>query len=282
MSKENLEQDAKGKKRHTILNPNNKLVTEKDIMGILKKGGIKTDIYDLSIWQRAFVHKSYVSKNDPSKNDLNQLVQLQPKSNERLEWLGDAKLQGSVSFYLWERYQEQNEGFLTKLRSKLVKTNNLSFLARKIGLAKFLLISYHVEFGCQGRNNPRILENTFEAFLGAMFVYFSEQKTPEYAYEVVRKFVVNVIEKYVDVAELVMKDENSKDQLMWYFQKNFNGAYPIYKKEKYENEYFHIYVTEPDSETIVGKGSARSKKQAEQNCAKNALLFYAKKDIGKN
>ena len=297
------EKTSKNKKWHTTLNPNNVLVTKRNIQDILKKGNIKIEINDLSIWQRAFVHKSYVSKSDSSddktstssssssrnsrggsengsrRNSPDNVISLQPKSNERLEWLGDAKLQGSVSYYLWERYPEQDEGFLTKLRSKLVKTKNLSFLAKKIGLTPYLLISYHVEFGCQGRTNPRILENTFEAFIGSMFIDFANKVNPAYGYEVVRRFIIAIIEKYVDMVELVIKDENSKDQLMWYFQKNFNGAYPIYLKEKYENECFYIYILEPNTENIVGKGHARSKKQAEQNAAKNALVYYAKKDV---
>ncbi len=272
------------KKWHTTLNPNNVFVTKKNIQDILQKGNIKIEINDLSIWQRAFVHKSYVLKYDSNdekscksmnenssrRNSPDNVISLQPKSNERLEWLGDAKLQGSVSYYLWERYPEQDEGFLTKLRSKLVKTNNLSFLAKKIGLTPYLLLSYHVEFGCQGRTNPRILENTFEAFIGAMFIDFSNKVSPAYGYEIVRRFMIAIIEKYVDMVELVIKDENSKDQLMWYFQKNFNGAYPIYLKEKYENECFYIYILEPNTENIIGRGHARSKKQAEQNAAKKS------------
>ena len=281
------DKSTKNKKWHTTLNPNNVLIKKKNIDDILKKGNINIEINDLSVWQRSFVHKSYVSKADTKHSDSNELkgllsdnvVPLQPKSNERLEWLGDAKLQGSVSYYLWERYPEQDEGFLTKLRSKLVKTNNLSFLAKKIGLTPYLLLSYHVEFGCQGRTNPRILENTFEAFIGAMFVDFSNKVNPAYGNEVVRHFIISIIEKYVDMVELVIKDENSKDQLMWYFQKNFSGLYPIYLKEKYENECFYIYVLEPNSNIVVGRGHARSKKQAEQNAAKNALSYYAKKDI---
>lgn len=291
MNVTNTQEDklGKNKKWHTTLNPNNVLITKKNIQDILKKGNITIDINDLSIWQRAFVHKSYVVKTDNENinenNNINHItyqsnaITLQPKSNERLEWLGDAKLQGSVSYYLWERYPDQDEGFLTKLRSKLVKTKNLSFLAKKIGLTPYLLISYHVEFGCQGRTNPRILENTFEAFIGSMFIDFSNKVNAAYGYEIVRRFIVTIIEKYVDMVDLVMNDENSKDQLMWYFQKNFNGAYPIYLKEKYENDCFYIYILEPNTETIVGRGHARSKKQAEQNAAKNALFYYANKDI---
>ena len=299
----------KTKKWHTTLNPNNILITKKEIQDILLKGNIKIEINDLSMWQRAFTHKSYILKSDtnlsdsidsfepnsnvdtidtfkdeikipePVINSQDNIIPLQEKSNERLEWLGDAKIQGAVSYYLWERFPDQDEGFLTKLRSKLVKTKNLAFLATKLGFSPYLLLSYHVEFGCQGRTNQRILENTFESFIGAMFVDFTNKKNAAYGYEIVRVFLITIIQKYVDMVEMIIKDENSKDQLMWYFQKKFNGSFPIYLKEKYENECFYIYIQEPNSEIVVGKGHARSKKQAEQNAAKNALSFYAKQDV---
>jgi len=269
------------KKWHPALNYNNSFISKKEVQLILKKGGISDEINDLSIWQRAFVHKSYVKNTEipeTFKNSEN-MIPLQDNSNERLEWLGDANLQCSVSYYLWERYPKQDEGFLTKLRSKLVKTKNLAFLSKKLGLSPHLLVSHHVEFGCQGRNNAKILENTFESFIGAMFVDFTNKVGQAHRYEIVRKFIITIVEKYVDMVEMVMTDENSKDQLMWYFQKNFNGAYPIYMKEKHENECFYIYILEPDSDKVIGKGSARSKKQAEQNAAKNAISYYAKKDF---
>ena len=266
------------KKKWNTLNPNNILITKKEIQNMLSKGDITIEINDLSIWQCAFTHKSYIVKEEVNPEEVTS-VPLQETSNERLEWLGDAKIQGAVSYYLWERFPDQDEGFLTKLRSKLVKTKNLAFLATKLGFSPYLLLSYHVEFGCQGRTNQRILENTFESFIGAMFIDFKNKKNEAYGYEVVRRFLISVIQKYVDIIEMIVKDENSKDQLMWYFQKKFNGAFPIYLKEKYENECFHIYIVEPNSQITVGKGHARSKKQAEQNAAKNALSFYAKKDI---
>jgi dsRNA-specific ribonuclease len=296
----------KTKKWHTTLNPNNILITKKEIQDILLKGNIKIEINDLSMWQSAFTHKSYILKSDtnlsesidsfepnsnidtfkdevklpePEKKSQDNIIPLQEKSNERLEWLGDAKIQGSVSYYLWERFPDQDEGFLTKLRSKLVKTKNLAFLATKLGFSPYLLLSYHVEFGCQGRTNQRILENTFESFIGAMFVDFTNKKNEAYGYEIVRVFLITIIQKYVDMVEMIIKDENSKDQLMWYFQKKFNGSFPIYLKEKNENECFYIFIQEPNSEIVVGKGHARSKKQAEQNAAKNALSFYAKQDV---
>lgn len=292
-----------GKKWFTTLNPTNALINREEIQRILAKGKITLPIKDLSIWQRAFVHKSYIVKKTKDKNrdsqdrsssddydsprsqDLGELptqdmLPLQERSNERLEWLGDAQLQSAVTEYLFRRYPEEDEGFLTKLRSKLVKTNNLCFLATKLNFSPHLIISYHVEFGCNGRNNKKILENTFEAFIGAMFIDFSHLKDkPNYAFgsEVVRHFVINVIERYVDIAEMISKDDNYKDSLMWFFQKNFSGTYPIYQKEKFENNCFYIYVEEPGSKKVVGRGSGRSKKQAEQLAAKDALQYYARK-----
>lgn len=285
-----------GKKWFTTLNPTNTLINNEEIQRILAKGKITLPIKDIDIWQRAFVHKSYiVKKSNSEKNQdsispddsprsssspVQDMLPLQEKSNERLEWLGDAQLQSAVTEYLFRRYPGEDEGFLTKLRSKLVKTNNLCFLATKLGFSPHLIISYHVEFGCNGRNNKKILENTFEAFIGAMFIDFSHQKEkPNYAFgsEVVRHFVINVIERYVDIAEMISKDDNYKDSLMWFFQKNFSGTYPIYQKEKFENNCFYIYVEEPGTTKVVGRGSGRSKKQAEQLAAKDALQYYAKK-----
>jgi len=313
-SPESKRSSGTGQRWYTTLNPSNTLIRRDEIQKILKKGNITIPIKDLSVWQRAFVHKSYIVKDTKQSSDGDDssssgntspsrsprstesgspvsrdgarsppasqtMVPLQGSSNERLEWLGDAQLQAAVTQYLFKRYPDKDEGFLTKLRSKLVKTKNLSFLAKKIGLDPYLIISYHVEFGCQGRINKRILENTFEAFIGAMYTDFSNLKeVPNYAYgyEVVRRFVVTLIEKYNDIVEMILKDDNYKDSLMWFFQKNFSGAYPIYHKEKFENEYFYVFVKEPNSEKVVGRGSARSKKQAEQKAAKNALHYYAK------
>ena len=268
------------KKFYTSLNTNNKYITLNDINKILLKGNISEDVFDIKIWQQSFIHKSYISKNSIMVYPVNKKVfPLQDKSNERLEWIGDTHIQSCVSYYLWNRYPDQNEGFLTKLRSKLVKTKNLAYLANKLNLSPFLILSHHVEFNCQGRTNNNILENTFEAFIGAMFEDFKNKYNKEKAYSIVYSFLITIIEKYVDIVQMVFVDENSKDQLMWYFQQKFNGEYPKYVEDKHENDIFYIVIYEPNTKKVVGRGKARSKKDAQQNAAKSALQYYSKKEL---
>ena len=112
-----------------------------------------------------------------------------------------------------------------------------------------------------------------------MFEDFSDKYSKEKAYELVYKFVITLIEKYVDMVHMVMVDENAKDQLMWYFQKKFSGEYPKYTEDKHENDIFYIKILEPDTTKVVGRGNAHSKKEAQQNAAKDALQYYSKRDL---
>ncbi len=287
------------KKRLPILNKNNKLITQDDIQRMLRKANIKNlIIHDLDIWQRAFVHKSY-SKNNKKKNtkssdtydsessygegegdcdsDTEGYIEIQELSNERLEWMGDGILQSVVATYLWKRFPKEDEGFLTKTRSKLVKTDALSKFAEYLGFKEYIMMSTHVELVCFGRENPKFLENTFEAFIGALFVNCEQAKNVAYAYKVTDKFIINIIEKCIDMPELIMKDDNYKDQLMRYYQKIFEGKYPIYKEDDCSgppnNRIFKMKVADIHG-NIVGVGEGRSKKDAEQNAAHCALKYF--------
>ena len=82
-------------------------------------------------------------------------------NNEVLEFLGDAVLSAVVARYLMERFHGQNEGFLTKMRTKLVNGEMLGILARKLGFGELIIISRHIEDKCNGRTNPNILEDSF-------------------------------------------------------------------------------------------------------------------------
>jgi dsRNA-specific ribonuclease len=156
-------------------NINNKLITKKNVIDILLDKDIHIDVINLRNYQLAFAHKSYCKKNDPdNKADMvdkpDNALELMEKSNERLEYLGDSILSCVVADYLYERYPEQDEGFLTKIRTRLVNGAMLNIFSQVLKLSDFLMISRHVEDKCNGRNNPRILEDIFEAFIGAIYL----------------------------------------------------------------------------------------------------------------
>ena len=292
---ENEEYETKNNlKIYPVLNDTNILITKKEVQEILLIGGIKEEIQDLEIYQRALIHKSYIEDNDFIKNEkyygnisaLNQdenphILPLQKISNEVLEWLGDGIIQGVSANYLYNRYKGQKEGFLTKIRSRLVRTATLSKFALILGLDKYLIISKHVEIICCGRENSKILEDSFEAFIGAMMEDFGVEKE-EYGFKIIYKFLINLIENKIDITALILNDDNYKDQLMRYFQKKYNGKYPEYEQQSVENitnnngivnRRFNMCVRDNDNK-IIGEGSAKSKKEAEQKAAKNALMYF--------
>ena len=161
-------------------NINNVFITENDIIKILDKYNVKIDkVNHLKYFKTAFVHKSYCNKNiipedvlKKSKYELgnpNDLIELQNKSYERLEYFGDRVIKLTVSMYLFHRYPDENEGFMTRLQTKLEDKNNLAAMSKNIGLGKFFIISKHIE-QLNGRQLDRIHEDVFEAFLGALFL----------------------------------------------------------------------------------------------------------------
>ena len=283
---------------YKVFNVLNKLITKDDIQKFLKVGGVNESIVDLKVWQQAFTNKSYskhILKSKYTKyigEDELELVKtgkspegilkIQRKSNETLEWLGDAYIQSIVSMILMKRFKKQNEGFLTKLRSKLVKTESLYKLTKFLRLEEFLLVSQHCEIISNGRNNAKLLEDLFESFIGALITDFTNKVDDAYAYKLCKVFISNCIEQCIDITEVIKNDDNYKDQLMRFFQKKFDGELPKYKLidtqtvnksngSVYKN--FTIIVNDPSGKEL-GKGKARSKKEAEQQSAKQALNHF--------
>lgn len=283
------------KKIYPVYNASNFLISSEEIKEILKKGNIKQDIFDLKIWQQAFIHKSMFKGSDFNKNkkyfgnidglkldEDSNILGLQDESNEVLEWLGDGFIQSIMASYLFNRYPGNNEGFLTRIRSRLVKTETLSKLALALNFDKYMVISKHVEIICNGRKNAKLLEDCFEAFMGSMINDFSKNLGMGKAYEIVSQFLIYVIENNIDITELILKDDNFKDQLMRYFQKEFDGKYPIYEQLGVENNVsssgvtnrkFHTCVKDLDN-NVIGEGVAKSKRESEQKAAENALKHF--------
>lgn len=152
------------------LNSKNIKLDEKFILNIFKKFNMKgIKVNDLSLYQRAFIHRSYLKSDDTNTNPNSNSFPLQNECNERLELLGDSILSSVVVAYLFDRYPDSNEGFITNLKMNIVRGKTLGTLSKKLGLDKYIVISEQVE-EANGRNNPRILEDLFEAFIGAMYL----------------------------------------------------------------------------------------------------------------
>ena len=149
-------------------NPLNKLVTPADIEAIMRANGLDIKVNDIEIYQKAFIHRSYLKNNYNDEHDL-KCVPLQDACNETYEFLGDTILNAVVGSYLYERFSTENEGFLTKTRTKMVRGTTLGQLAKRLGFGQWVIISQHVDSE-GGRENLRILEDLFESFIAAIYL----------------------------------------------------------------------------------------------------------------
>lgn len=254
----------------------NTLFKLSDAQCILEKYGVKDGVNNINLYRNALVHKSYCTrKNDNFVNgniDCPQnCIPLQEDSYERLEFLGDAVINLIVAKYLFERYPDQNEGFLTKVRTKLVNGYQQSLFCEMLTLPKFILISKQIEEN-NGRNNRKILEDSFEAFIGAMFM--DETSTP--AFQKCETWIVNLIEENIDFAELLTTNNNFKDMFTKYFQ--YNNCYiPKFfeiSTENTNNGKIYVVCIKDKDDGIISTGKGLSKKHAENDAAQKALQFY--------
>lgn len=250
-------------------------ITKDDVLNILKTLNIQDyNIKDLSLFQQSFIHNSYCNNciyEDYDKPD--NCLSLFNKSYETLEFLGDSLLGSVITQYLYNRfvnYHNKNEGFLTKLKIRFVCGEQLANLSKKLNFNKFIIISKHIEDNCNGRENEHILEDVFESFIGALFLDSKDNK-------LIEKFIINCIETHIDIVDLILNDNNYKDQLLRYFQHNYL-VYPQYQTVKDEDKNLFICnITRNDNDKIinVSNGQGITKKKSEQDAAKNALIYYS-------
>jgi len=226
-------------------------------------------IANLGTYQKACIHKSYTPLKD--YDDFvcpDGCLPLQYDSYETMEFLGDSLLGSIISTYLYERYVENfkvDEGFLTKLKIRFVCGEQLGFLSEKLGFAKWMVVSKHIDEQCEGRQNVHILEDIYEAFLGA--IYIDTQNI-----EHVRDFIIKSIETHVDISDMISKDNNYKDQILRYFQHNFK-VHPTYRTVKDETLGQFECSLLRESE-FISKASASTKKKAEQEASRYALIKF--------
>ena len=276
-------------------NPQNEAVEDLDIAKILKKVNVCVDIHDINLYQQAFVHRSYVKSKvrAMAKKTVEgeAIIEECPKycvdlfddSNERLEFLGDSVVGCIVVSYLYRRFPDADEGFMTKIKTRLVQTAALAEFARFLNLGKYMIISKHVDEKCNGRTSDRMLEDLFEAFMGALFLDQCKIDFEEYrkmglrygpGYSVCESFLIKVIEEVVDFEDLVLNDTNYKDVLMKYFQNKYSKA-PQYIQISLDGPPNHRVFTMGVSDhhgKILGQGRESSKKKAEQIASREALI----------
>lgn len=277
-----------------ILNEENTLINKQFLYSLFKKYKLKHRLNNIKLFIEATTHPSYcVYKTLQKQNqkeifmipigDPTKAVPLQETTYERLEFLGDSVIHCILADYLFHRYEDQYEGFMTKLRTKLENTTMLSKFSRTLGLEKYVLVSRYIEANDGRAKNDHILEDIFEAFIGALYNdTLTDENCNKTNYNQCRKLVCSLIESEVDISELLYNETNHKDLLLQYAHK-MKWPDPIYgnmkvissnrnKKLTNDQPYYEMFVK--ISGSIVGTGSGTSKRKGEQEAAKMALIGY--------
>jgi len=172
-----------------------------------------------------------------------------------------------VGRYLFNRYPDENEGFMTRIRTKLVNGTMLAHFGDLIGLHKYMIISKQIEDN-EGRNNKKVLEDGFEAFVGAMIKDTGE-------YDAVEDWIVNLIESNIDFADLISSNNNYKDMLIKHFQHSYNSSPKFFEMSvdttSTGGKKYTICVKRVSGE-LLGIGTGPSKKQAENEASRVVLV----------
>ena len=280
-------------------NINNILITEKDIISILNHYNVNIgNINHIEHFHQAFTHKSYVKKDvltdyilECSKKEMGNpenLMELRNDSYERLEYFGDRVVKIVVSFYLFNRYPHEDEGFMTRLQTKIEDKKNLAVLSKELGLGKYFIISKQIE-NQNGRNMEKIHEDVFEAFMGALFL--------SNGFEPACLLMLNLLETMIDYAEKLYCDNNYKDYLLRHHHK-MKWHFPEYHMIGHEGPpHKRSYIMGVEKPTIsasdkvkfintknwkelcISFGNGLSKKEGEQKAAKMSLILHGQLNI---
>jgi ribonuclease-3 len=170
------------------MNRNNRNLNERDVVALLERYGVTATCLDASIYRRAMRQKT-----------------MGVETNERLEFLGDSVVALVVSDYCHKRYTDQDEAFLTRLRSHLVSGHTLARISVAVGLPSWLMLPVANE---AARSRVNVQEDVMEAFVGAVFVNLG--------FDAARKWFVNAMEQHIDIVDYIQKLHCSKDRLMQY------------------------------------------------------------------
>ena len=181
------------------------------------------------------------------------------QSNERLEFLGDAILDAVVAEFLYKKYPGNDEGYLTKLKSKVVNRKNLSEIGSKMKIRTVLRFST-----ARNLNVASLEGNAFEALIGAIYL--------DGGYEKTKKCLQNhILRKYVDLNKLLEEEIDFKSRLIIWCQKKRLPIEFIVEKEEHVQGAWEYSILITINQREFGRGKAGSKKQAEQGASRQTL-----------
>ncbi|MEI8272245.1 MAG: ribonuclease III [Paludibacter sp.] len=186
-------------------------------------------------------------------------------SNERLEFLGDAVLNSVVTDILYNRFEIEQEGFLTNTRSKIVKRDSLNQLAVKIGLDKLVKVTKYVN----ANTNNNIYGNALEALMGAIYL--------DYGYKQCKKFIENrLFSSFINLDEITGNEVNFKSKLIEWCQKNRVEPDFILVQDTLQNANKHEFLTRLEiAGNIVCEATGSSKKESQQNVSRIAYQLIS-------
>ena len=210
--------------------------------------------HNIELYKLALIHKSASLILEDGR----------PINNERLEYLGDAVIEAVTSDYIFIEYPDRDEGFMTKLRSKIVSRQSLNALAERLGLDARVIATNGA-----GISQKHIYGDAFEAMMGAIYL--------DQGYDFVNRLLINgIYYRYLNLDELIESETDFKSRLIEWSQKNhhrilfrtdhdqgYSSAHPV----------FRCTVLVDDIE--VGHGSGDSKKEAEQQAAFSVAQYMS-------
>jgi ribonuclease-3 len=209
---------------------------------------------DMNLLKQAFTHASYVNEHRPM-----------PEDNERLEFLGDAVLELAVSEFLYEHFRDYSEGEMTRLRASIVCEPSLVKYAQTLQFGQYVLLGKGEE-RAGGRERPALLADVFEAFVGAL--YLDQGLSP------VKRFLQQVMFPDITVEDKP-RFTDFKTQLQEYIQQRAMSPLEYRIVEERGPAHDREFVAEVwMDEQRLGGGMGRSKKEAEQKAASEALTEF--------
>jgi ribonuclease-3 len=286
-----------------IINPFNKAnkpITTNWVQNLLKKYGIYQNINNLEYYQQAFIHTSYTKPyikqvclrdNVGIKENPDGCMLLADNSYEKMEFLGDTIIESIIGYYIYRRFPDGNEGFLSTMKKQLISRWVLGHLADKCGFGEYMVISKTLDDKQNARTDIKKLCDVLEAFIAAIYLDYNKEKHGFLAqfhsgpgYQVAEKFLINLLEHLdtqLDMTSYIIDDGNFKTKLRNYLRRckqtdaNYlteEGHYTDDKNPVINYRYKTKLTTKKNKNKVLMIGYGNHNKEAEQQAAHLYLI----------